>query len=108
MTERLALVLAVATVTYLTRLAGFRLQLGPRSPDGETTLPAAVERFLAYVPIAAFASLVAPGVADGSGGLLARLVAVLCAAVVALRFGRLGASIAAGLAGYWIVESILG
>ena len=105
MTERLALVLAVAAVTYLTRLAGFRLRLGRRSPAGETALPASIERFLAYVPIAAFAALVAPGVAGGSGSLIARLAAVLCAAVAAVRLRRLWLSIAAGLAGYWIVEA---
>jgi branched-subunit amino acid transport protein len=104
-TGRLALVLAVAIVTYLTRLAGFRLRLGSRGPAGETALPAPVERFLAYVPIAAFAALVAPGVAGGGGSLVARLAAVLCAAVVALRLRRLWLSIAAGLAGYWIVEA---
>ena len=103
---RLALVLAVAVVTYLTRLAGFRLRLG-RGPDREDpALPAAFERFLGYVPIAAFAALAAPGVAEGSGGLAARLAAVACAAVAAVRLRRLWPSIAAGLAGYWLVEGV--
>jgi branched-subunit amino acid transport protein len=104
--ERLALVLAVALVTYLTRLVGFRLRLGRGDGDGEPIVPVPVERFLAYVPVAAFASLVAPGVAGGSGALPARLVAVVCAAVAALCLRRLWLSIVAGLAGYWLVEAL--
>jgi branched-subunit amino acid transport protein len=103
---RIALVLAVALVTYLTRLAGFRLRLRRGDGADEAELPAPIERFLGYVPIAAFAALVAPGVVEGSGDLAARLAAVACAAVAALRLRRLWLSIAAGLAGYWLIEGV--
>ena len=104
-TGRLVLVLTVALVTYATRLAGFRLRLG-RSENGNHALPPVAARFLGYVPIAAFASLVALGLADGSGSLTARLAGVGVATLAALRLRRLWLSIAAGLAGYWLVEGL--
>ena len=104
-TGRLVLVLAVALVTYATRLAGFRLRLG-RGENGNNVLPPAAARFLGYVPIAAFAALVALGLSGGSGSLTARLAGVGVAAVAALRLRRLWLSIAAGLVGYWLVEGL--
>ena len=107
-TGRIALVLAVAAVTYATRLAGFRLRWGREGAEGtdDGALPPAFERFLAYVPIAAFAALVAPGIAEGSAGLAARVAAVAVATIATLRFRRVWLSIAAGLAGYWLVEGL--
>lgn len=103
MTERLLLVAAIALLTYATRYAGFLLGgLGGR------TMPPAAERFLAYVPIAAFAALVAPGVAEGPGSLPARVVGVAAAAVVALRFKRLWAGLILGMAAFWIADLVLG
>lgn len=103
---RIALVLAVAAVTYATRLAGFWPRSGGRAAAVDETLSPAFGRFLAYIPIAAFAALVAPGIADGSASLGARLVAVAAAAAATLRFRRLWLSIAAGLAAYWLVEGL--
>lgn len=107
-TGRIALVLAVAAVTYATRLAGFRLRMsrGGGNGAGDGALPPACERFLAYVPIAAFAALTAPGIAEGSASLAARLAAIAVATVATLRFRRLWLSIAAGLAGYWLVAGV--
>lgn len=103
MTERLLLVAAIALLTYATRYAGFVLGgLGGR------TMPPAFERFLTYVPIAAFAALVAPGVAEGSGALSARIVAIGVAAVVALWFRRLWASLVLGMVGFWLMDAVLG
>jgi branched-subunit amino acid transport protein len=103
---RIALVVAVAAVTYLTRLVGFRLR-PRRGADGqEGGVPPAVARFLDYVPIAAFAALVAPGIAEGSGSGLARAAAVGCAAAATLWARRLWAGLAAGLAGNWVVEAM--
>ena len=104
-TGRLVLVLAVALVTYATRLAGFRLRL-ERSENGDNALPPSAARFLGYVPIAAFAALVALGLSNGSGNLAAKLVGVGLGALAALRLRRLWLSIAAGLAGYWLVEGL--
>ena len=105
MTGRLALVVAVAAVTYATRLAGFRVRVRRAGGDeaGDGALPLPFERFLAYVPIAAFAALVAPGIVEGSASLAARLAAVTVATVAILRYRRLWLSIAGGLAGYWLV-----
>ena len=103
MTERVLLVGAIALLTYTTRYAGFVLGgLGGRA------LPPTAERFLAYVPIAAFAALVAPGVADGPGGFPARAAAIGVAAVVGLRFKRLWASLIVGMAAFWLADLVLG
>ncbi len=102
MMERLLLVASIAVLTYATRYAGFVLGgLGGR------TMPPAVERFLGYVPIAAFAALVAPGVADGPGGLSARMIAIGVAAVVAIRFKRMWASLLLGMAGFWLADVVV-
>lgn len=103
MTERLLLVATIAVLTYATRYAGFALgRLGGR------TLPPTVERFLAYVPIAAFAALVAPGVADGSGSFSARVAAIAAAAAVALWSKRMWAALLVGMACYWVTDLLLG
>jgi branched-subunit amino acid transport protein len=103
MTERLLLVAAIAALTYATRYSGF--VLGRFSGQ---SMPPAFERFLSYVPIAAFAALVAPGVAEGPGVVTSRLLAIGVAAVVALRFKRLWAALVLGMAGYWIVDFLIG
>ena len=97
--DRIGVILAVAAVTYATRLAGFAL--------GRSAVPPAVERFLAYVPVAAFAALVVPGLAAG-GELAPRLLAATAAAVSVLRSGKLWAGLAAGMAAYWAVRALVG
>ena len=97
--ERIVLIVAVAIATYATRYAGFLL--------GERKLPPAFDRFLAYVPVAAFAALVTPGLADGAGTLPARLVGAAVAALVVLRFGVLWGGLIAGMLGFWAVMGII-
>jgi branched-subunit amino acid transport protein len=96
------LILAVAVVTYATRVSG--LWLGRR---GRHTIPPAVDRFLGYVPIAAFAALIVPDVADGPGALPARLLGVLAAAFVVARIGALWAGLAVGIVSFWVVQFFL-
>jgi branched-subunit amino acid transport protein len=103
MTERLILVAVIAALTYPTRYAGFAL-----GRFGGQSMPPALERFLNYVPIAAFAALVAPGVADGPGALTSRVVAIGVAAVVAIRFKRLWAALILGMVGFWVVDFLVG
>ena len=98
-TPLIVTIVAVALIVYATRVGGFWL--------GDRSLPPVVERFLSYVPIAAFAALVAPGVADGPGGLSARLITTGAAIVVVLRLGRLWACMAVGMAVFWLVEGII-
>ena len=57
-------ILAAALVTYAARLAGFSLV--------DRELPPALGRFLAYVPIAVFAALVAPDLGLGDAQWAAR------------------------------------
>jgi branched-subunit amino acid transport protein len=99
MMERLWIIITVAVLTYLTRIAGFRL--------GDRTLPPAVDRFLAYVPVAAFAALAIPGVAEGAGTFPARLIGSSLAAIVVLRFSQLWAGLLAGMAGFWVMGLIV-
>jgi len=97
--DRLGLVLAVAVATYVTRVAGFYLS--------GRAFPPAFDRFLAYVPIAAFAALAAPGLEIGGDDMAARLVGVAAAAVVVLRFGQLWAAIVAGMGAFWLAGVLL-
>jgi uncharacterized membrane protein len=99
MSARLLLVVAVAGVTYATRIAGFNL--------GGRGLSPAMRRFLEDVPVAAFAALLAPGLA-GSGGIGPRLLGATVAVLVALRLGLLWAGIVAGMAGFWLARAALG
>lgn len=93
--ERLWFILPVALLTYLTRIAGFRL--------GTRQLPPTLDRFLVYVPVAAFAALAIPGVAGGAGSLLARLIGAALLAVVIYRVSYLWAGLLAGMVGFWLV-----
>lgn len=86
------LILALAALTYLTRVSGFLL--GGRKAPPLATLA------LHYVPIAAFAALIVPGLAV-PGELAPRLLAALCTGFVALRIGKLWAALLVGMAVFW-------
>lgn len=100
MTERLGVILAVALFTYGRRLAGFAV--------AGRTLPQTVERFLAYVPVAAFAALLVPGVVTSDAEMPPRRAASGVAAVAVRRHGRLWVGLAAGVAAYWAARALLG
>ena len=114
--SQLGLILALALVTYATRLAGFALAARARPAgaraapvDGDQAVPeSAATRFLAYVPVAAFAALVVPGLVAGPGQLPARLCGAAVAALAAWRTGRLWAGLAAGMAAFWLARALLG
>jgi branched-subunit amino acid transport protein len=95
--DRIGLILAVAAITYLTRVSGFYL--------GRRPVPYSIARFLVYVPVAAFATLIASGLDVGSAEMPPRLVGLGVAAVAALRFRQLWAGIAAGMLGFWIAAA---
>lgn len=90
--EHLALILALAAISYGTRITGFLL--------GARQAPPAVARALHYVPIAAFAALIVPGLAL-PGEVAPRLMAALCTGAVAWRVGKLWAALLVGMAVYW-------
>jgi branched-subunit amino acid transport protein len=92
----LPLIAAAAALTYGTRIAGLLL--------GDRAVPAALRGYLAYVPIAAFAALTAPGLAGSEGDLAPRSIAAAVAAIVALRYRRLWACLAVGMVAYWIAR----
>lgn len=87
------LIALMAVTSYSTRIAGFAFR--------GRTLPEWFERFLAYVPIAAFAALIATGLDVGSEGTSARILAVVPAAFVALRWRKLWLTLASGMILYW-------
>jgi len=96
--DHLGLIVAVAVVTYATRVVGFTLV--------SRTLPPRFDRFLRYVPVAVFAALVAPGVGIGGAALAPRLVGAAAAVVAMRRTGQLWAGLAAGMGGYWLVRLV--
>lgn len=98
--ERIPVIVAVAIVTYLTRIAGFRI--------GSQTAPPSLNRFLAYVPVASFAALAAPDIAGGPGTLPARIIGAGLAALVVLRVGPLWTGLLAGMAAFWTTGFLLG
>jgi branched-subunit amino acid transport protein len=81
-----------AAVTYLTRIAGFYA--------GNRELSARTQRVLAYVPVGAFASIVALGVTDSSGELDSRVPALIFASILAYLSRPIWFSLVAGLAVY--------
>lgn len=90
--EHLLMILGLAALTYLTRISGFLL--------GSRQAPPAVARALHYVPVAAFAALIVPGLAI-PGEIAPRAIAAVCTGVVALRLGKLWVALLIGMAVYW-------
>ncbi len=93
--ERLGLILAVAAVTYAARIAGFTIDQG--------RIPHRLDRALTYVPIAAFAALVVPGLSDDGSLAPVRIGAALLAAAVILLTRQLWASLLAGMVVFWLL-----
>jgi branched-subunit amino acid transport protein len=93
------LILAVAAVTYLTRVAGFALA-------GRQT-PPLLDRFLRLVPVAAFAALAAPGIALGSSP-GPRLLAATVAAAATVFTKRLEVGLLAGMAAFLGLRLVVG
>lgn len=91
--ERLGLILAVAVVTYGTRIAGFSFD--------RRRIPNRLDRALAYVPIAAFAALIVPGLSEDGGLAFPRLAAAIFAAAVVLLTRQLWASLLTGMLVFW-------
>jgi branched-subunit amino acid transport protein len=94
--DRVIIIGAVAIGTYVTRIAGFRL--------GDREMPVAVNRVLAWVPVASFAALATPDIASGTGTLPARVAGAALAGFVVMRIGPLWAGLLAGMVGFWAVQ----
>lgn len=110
------MILAVALVTYATRLVGLLLtkRLKGRKRSGNTDEAseprgrawAAFDGLLGYVPIAAFAALIVPGLGLGTPEMLPRVLGAAVAAAVVLRIERLWFGLGAGMATYWTVSAL--
>lgn len=96
--DRWVLIVAVAAVTYATRIAGFSL--------GKRAVPDAVNRFLMDVPVAVFAALIVPGLGLTGDKPWPRLLGAGLAALVVSRTGKLWAALAAGMAAYWLIQAV--
>ena len=97
--ERFGLILAAAVASYATRIAGFTLN--------RKAIPRRLDRILTYVPIAAFAALIVPGLSGEDGGLDAvRIAAAALAAVAVLLTRQLWAALLAGMVIYWVLGSL--
>jgi len=88
-------VVGMLAVTFGSRYAGLALR---------TSLPPFWLRFLHFVPIAVFASLVTPSLAGDVGEGEIRLVAAGLAAVAAWRTTQLWVAIAVGMAAFWLLR----
>ncbi len=88
-------VAGMVAVTFGSRYAGLALS---------TDLPDFWVRFLHFVPIAVFASLVTPSLEGGRGEWQIRVVAAAVAALAAWRTRKLWVAIAVGMAVFWLLR----
>ena len=93
------IILLMALVTYLPRLAGFALS--------GVTVPPFWLRFLHFVPISVFAVLIVPSL-PGPGGLPARLSAAAVAALLMWRKAGLAVGLLGGLVTFYLLRWLLG
>lgn len=98
--QALPMIIAMAITTYATRIAGFSAT--------RLTVPRQAEVFLRYVPIAAFAALIASGMqGDSSAGFESKILGAVVAAAVILRWQRFWAALMAGMIVFWIMGFLL-
>jgi branched-subunit amino acid transport protein len=88
-------VAGMVAVTFGSRYAGLVRR---------TELPDFWVRFLHFVPIAVFASLVTPYLEGGLGERGIRIAAASMAALAAWRTGQLWVAIAVGMAVFWLLR----
>jgi branched-subunit amino acid transport protein len=93
------LIVTLVITAYSTRIAGFAFR--------GRSMPPAVQRFLSGVPVAAFAALIMIGLDFESAGWDARLIAAGPAAFVAWKWKRLWLTLIVGMAGYWVIGSLI-
>ena len=92
------IVAGMVAVTFGSRYAGFALR---------TELPDFWVRFLHFVPIAVFASLVTPYLEGDRSEWEIRVAAAVLAALAAWRTRQLWAAIVAGMVVYWLLRGVL-
>lgn len=97
--SHLPVILIVGAATWLARAGGFHL--------ARRSFPPAVDRFLAWIPVAAFAALAVPDLVDGPGTPPARLLGAVATAIVISRVGPYWAALLAGMGVFWLTSAIL-
>jgi branched-subunit amino acid transport protein len=107
MMTTLAIVIGAALITYATRVAGFAIADRGDLSTRTSTTTRAFDRFLVWAPVAAFAALIAPDLANGPGMLSARLVGAAVAALAIWKAGHLWLGLATGFAAFWGVQFLL-
>ena len=90
-------ILAMAAVTYATRVSGLWL-------IGRVTLSSRMEAALGYLPGTVLIAIVAPVVLTGG---IAEKVAALATVAVAVRSRSLLLAMVAGIAAVWLVRNLL-
>jgi branched-subunit amino acid transport protein len=97
------LILGMALVTYATRYSMIVIL-------GRWNVPRVVTRALTYVPMAAFAAIIAPEVLLSKGQLAfvnARFIAGIAAIIAAALTRHILLTIAVGMGTLWIVQALL-
>lgn len=95
----LPMIAVIAAATLAARIGGFHL--------ARRTLPPAFDRFLAWVPVAAFAALAVPDIVDGPGTVPGRVLGAIVAAIVVSRAWPYWAALLAGMSVFWITGWIV-
>jgi branched-subunit amino acid transport protein len=107
MMTTLGIVAGAALVTYATRVAGFAIAARGDISAGTSLTTRAFDRFLVWAPVAAFAALIVPDLANGPGMLSARLIGAAVAALAIWKAGRLWLGLASGFAAFWGVQLLV-
>ena len=94
------IITAMAVVTLLPRLLGLTLAGGRRAFDPT------IRRFLRFVPITVFASLIGPALVANDGTTPLRFMAAGVATLILLRTRSLALGLATGLASYWVLRFV--
>ncbi len=93
-------ILGMAAVTFVPRYLGLRL--------AGRAVPAFWLRFFRFVPIAVFPALIVPELAGLHAGLPSRVIALVVAAVVLLRWRITWAALLVGMAAFWLLRLVPG
>lgn len=100
--DMILLVLAMAAVTYLPRMA-------PITFMQHTVIPPVVRRFFRFIPYAALGALIFPGILTSGGAdhIPAALVGTVAAVVLALTTGNVMLVVAGSICGVFVANLLL-
>jgi len=96
----LLVILGMAVVTFVPRYLGLRL--------AGRAVPSFWLRFFQFVPVAVFPALIVPELAGLPHGLPSRIIALVLAAAVLLRWRTTWAALLVGMAAFWLLRLVPG